>query len=128
MGRISTIERSLVRIHSLLYHPLLILHQWLQKIRCRMWMPLLALTALALMPAAYGQGKNNDVIWRSDVIWCRPRSPYEAIYSRRFVKSLVQNLIIRSINTVCIRRYSNALHSVRDVRDVWMSVCDVVMA
>merc|ERR1711970_485684 len=24
--------------------------------RCRMWMPLLALTALALMPAAYGQG------------------------------------------------------------------------
>merc|ERR1711868_250056 len=54
---ISTIERSLVCIHIAIPNYTADSNTVISIIRCRMWMPLLALTALALMPAAYGQGE-----------------------------------------------------------------------
>merc|ERR1712227_519981 len=54
---ISTIERSLVCIHIAIPNYTADSNTVISIIRCRMWMPLLALTALAMMPAVYGQGE-----------------------------------------------------------------------
>merc|ERR1711868_93449 len=78
---ISTIERSLVCIHIAIPNYTADSNTVISIIRCRVWMPLLALTALALMPAAYGQA------WT-----CRPHMKLEGNNLRKNNKSTAKKL------------------------------------